>query len=49
MIGQLDEGRQPDDQQRDAQRGQDGEDRGAGEVDLLAHGRDLGVERAHEM
>ena len=45
---ELEERRQADDQQRDAERGERGQDGGTGEVDLLAGRRDVGLERAHE-
>ena len=38
----------PIERQRDPDRGQQRQDARSGEVDLLADGRDLGVERAHE-
>ena len=46
---ELDEGRDADERQRDAHRGEHRQETRAGEVDLFAGGRDLGVKRAHEM
>src|SRR5690348_10403044 len=44
-----DAGGHADETDRDAHREQQRLDAAAGEVDLLAGGRDVGVERAHEM
>src|SRR5262249_51386598 len=46
--GELDESRDPDERQRDPHRGQRRQHARFGEVDLLAHRRRLGLQRAHE-
>jgi hypothetical protein len=46
--GELDEGRDPDERQGYPDRGEHRQDARGGQVDLLADGRDLGIEGAHE-